>query len=158
MVRWSKMVLTSKLSSRLNRLKREIKVRFISEIEQKLWFILYISSSSFPHVLAVAWGWRSNQQKFSLDFSSDFLSFFLWFFSQSLNFVFLFSCRSWTTGREKMMFYNIRSCFSWGFHSAQSKAEKGHVESSFSTFNNKLLSFPSQEESCKQLVTIMWLN
>ncbi|KAF3594680.1 hypothetical protein DY000_02021872 [Brassica cretica] len=42
------MVLSSNLSSRLNRLKREIKVRFISETEQDLWFILDISSSSAP--------------------------------------------------------------------------------------------------------------
>ena len=92
---------------------------------------------------------------FFLWFFSKIFSVFLWIFSQLFS---GFTCRLWTTRREKMMFYNIRSCFSWGFHSAQSKAEKGHVESSFSTSNSKLLSFPSQEESCKQLVTIMWLN
>ena len=88
MVRWSQMVLSSNLSSRLNRLKREIKVRFISETEQDLWFILDISYSSAPHVLAVASGWRLNQQKFSLDFSL-FLSLIFLSISHNVSLVFL---------------------------------------------------------------------
>ncbi|KAF2567464.1 hypothetical protein F2Q68_00024915 [Brassica cretica] len=42
-----------------------------------------------------------------------------------------------------------------GFHSAQSKAEKGHVESIFITSSSKQLTFPSLEETSSRCVLHM---
>ena len=125
-VRWSQMVLSSNLSSRLNRLKREIKVRFISETEQDLWFILDISSSSAPTRFSCDLRLKIKPPEiFSWFFSLSFSDFF----SQSLTTFLWFSCRLWTTRREKIVFCIIRSYFKCGFHSAQSKAENGQLAS-----------------------------